>query len=103
MNDPVSDVFISYKAEDRKRLTPLVRALEDEGFGVWWDQHIGSGTNWRDEIETHLDAAKVVIVVWSKKTIGPEGRFVRDEAGQAQEAGHYLPITVDNEIGRAHV
>ena len=96
MNDPVSDVFISYKAEDRKRLTPLVKALEDEGFDVWWDQHIGSGTNWRDEIETHLDAAKVVIVVWSKKTVGPEGRFVRDEAGQAQEAGHYLPITVDN-------
>ena len=96
MNSPASDVFISYKAEDRKRLTPLVKALEDEGFDVWWDQHIGSGTDWREEIETHLDAAKVVIVVWSKKTIGPEGRFVRDEAGQAQEAGHYLPITVDN-------
>lgn len=95
MNGPASDVFISYKAEDRKRLTPLVKALEDEGFDVWWDQHIGSGTDWREEIETHLDAAKVVIVVWSKKTIGPEGRFVRDEAGQAQEAGHYLPITVD--------
>jgi TolB-like protein/Flp pilus assembly protein TadD len=96
MNGPASDVFISYKAEDRKRLTPLVKALEDEGFDVWWDQHIGGGTNWREEIETHLDAAKVVIVVWSKKTVGPEGRFVRDEAGQAQEAGHYLPITVDN-------
>jgi serine/threonine-protein kinase len=96
MDGPASDVFISYKAEDRKRLTPLVKALEDEGFDVWWDQHIGSGTDWREEIETHLDAAKVVIVVWSKKTIGAEGRFVRDEAGQAQEAGHYLPITVDN-------
>lgn len=96
MNGPASDVFISYKAEDRKRLTPLVKALEDEGFDLWWDQHIGSGNDWRSEIETHLDAAKVVIVVWSKKTIGPEGRFVRDEAGQAQEAGHYLPITVDN-------
>lgn len=96
MNGPASDVFISYKAEDRKRLAPLVKALEDEGFDVWWDQHIGSGTHWREEIETHLDAAKVVIVVWSKKTLAPEGRFVRDEAGQAQEAGHYLPITVDN-------
>ena len=96
MHGPASDVFISYKAEDRKRLTPLVKALEDEGFEVWWDQHIGGGTDWRDEIETHLDAAKVVIVVWSKKTLGPEGRFVRDEASRAQEAGHYLPITVDN-------
>ena len=34
MHGPASDVFISYKAEDRKRLTPLVKALEDEGFLV---------------------------------------------------------------------
>lgn len=96
MTSAASDVFISYKAEDRKRLTPLVDALEAEGFDVWWDQHIGGGTNWREEIETHLDAAKVVIVIWSKRTLGPEGRFVRDEASQAQDAGHYLPITIDN-------
>lgn len=96
MASPATDVFLSYKAEDRSRLIPLVTALEAEGFSVWWDQHIGGGTNWREEIETHLDAAKVVLVVWSKLTIGPQGRFVRDEAGQAQEAGHYLPITIDN-------
>lgn len=96
MAGPASDVFISYKAEERKRLVPLVEALEAEGFSVWWDQNISGGANWREEIEAHLDAANVVIVVWSKRTIGPEGRFVRDEAGQAQEAGHYLPITIDN-------
>jgi hypothetical protein len=96
MTSAASDVFISYKAEERKRLIPLVEAFEAEGFSVWWDQHIGGGTNWREEIETHLDAAKVVIVVWSKRSIGPEGRFVRDEAAQAQEAGQYLPITIDN-------
>lgn len=96
MAGPATDVFISYKAEERKRLTPLVDALEAEGFSVWWDQNISGGANWREEIEAHLDAAKVVIVVWSRRTIGPDGRFVRDEAGQAQEAGHYLPITIDN-------
>ena len=96
MAGPATDVFLSYKAEERKRLIPLVEALQAEGFSVWWDQNISGGANWREEIEAHLDAAKVVIVVWSKRTIGPEGRFVRDEAGQAQEAGHYLPITIDN-------
>ena len=96
MTSPATDIFISYKAEERKRLVPLVKALEAEGFSVWWDQNISGGTNWREEIESHLDAAKVVIVVWSKRSVGPEGRFVRDEAGVAQEAGHYLPITVDN-------
>jgi serine/threonine-protein kinase len=96
MTSAASDVFISYKAEERKRLVPLVEAFQAEGFSVWWDQHIGGGTNWREEIESHLDAARVVIVVWSKRSISPEGRFVRDEAAQAQETGRYLPITVDN-------
>lgn len=43
----MSDVFVSYKAEDRRRVTPLVRALEGEGFSVWWDEQIGGGTAWR--------------------------------------------------------
>ena len=37
----MNDVFVSYKAEDRGRLKPLVAALEAEGFDVWWDAHIG--------------------------------------------------------------
>jgi serine/threonine-protein kinase len=40
-----TDVFVSYKAEDRSRVKPLVDALEDRGFIVWWDVHIGGGAN----------------------------------------------------------
>ena len=44
----MNEVFVSYKAEDRERLKPLVAALEAEGFDVWWDAHIGGGTDWRE-------------------------------------------------------
>jgi TIR domain-containing protein len=44
-----TDVFVSYKAEDRARLKPLVDALEAEGFSVWWDTHIGGGAHWRED------------------------------------------------------
>lgn len=91
-----ADVFISYKAEDRARLAPLVHALEAEGFTVWWDAHIGGGTNWRQDIEEHLDAAKCVIVAWSKRSVGPEGEFVRDEAMRAKRHHTYLPIRIDD-------
>lgn len=91
----MSDLFISYKAEDRARVAPLVQALEAEGIGLWWDQHIHAGSDWRAEIESRLDAARCVLVVWSKKSEGPEGRFVRDEAAAAQETGRYLPVTID--------
>ena len=91
----MNEVFVSYKAEDRARLTPLVAALEAEGFDVWWDAHIGGGTDWREEIQQHLDAARCVIVAWSTRSVGSEGRFVRDEASAAQQAGSYVPIQID--------
>ena len=90
-----SDVFLSYKAEDRARLKPLVAALEAEGFGVWWDAHIGGGTNWRQDIQDHLDHAKCVIVAWTKRSVGPQGNFVHDEATRAQRRGVYLPVRLD--------
>ena len=92
----MTDVFVSYKAEDRRRVLPLVEALEADGFSVWWDAQIGGGESWRESIQQHLDESKCVIVVWSKRSTGPEGRFVRDEASRAQRRGTYLPITIDN-------
>jgi TolB-like protein len=92
----MSDVFVSYKAEDRRRVKPLVQALQADGFSVWWDEQIGGGDEWRRSIERELDAAKCVLVVWSKRSTGPEGRFVRDEASRAMERGVYLPVRIDN-------
>ena len=91
-----TDVFVSYKAEDRARLKPLVAALEAEGFDVWWDAHIGTGADWREEIQQHLDAAGCVIVAWSHRSVGPEGHFVRDEATRAKRRGSYVPIRLDD-------
>jgi TolB-like protein len=91
----VADVFVSYKAEDRARVAPLVDALKSEGFSVWWDAHIGGGEEWRESIETELQAAKCVIVVWSERSVSAEGRFVRDEATRAQRREAYLPVRID--------
>jgi serine/threonine-protein kinase len=95
MSGSAADIFVSYKAEDRARIKPLVDALEADGFSVWWDAHIGGGSNWRRDIQEHLDAAKCVIVAWTKRSVGPEGEFVRDEAGRAKRRGTYLPVLID--------
>jgi len=91
----MSDVFVSYKAEDRARVELLVQALEAEGLSIWWDARVGGGQAWREAIAEQLDSADCVIVVWSKRSTGPEGRFVRDEANHAQQRGTYLPVTID--------
>jgi TolB-like protein len=92
----MSDVFVSYKAEDRRRVQPLVAALEADGLSVWWDAQIGGGDEWRRSIEQQLESAKCVLVVWSKRSTAPEGRFVRDEASRAMDRGVYLPVRIDN-------
>lgn len=89
------DLFLSYKAEDRPRVKPLVDALEADGLSVWWDDRLTAGSAWREDIQKHLDAAACVIVVWSKRSVGPDGRFVRDEATRAQQRGTYLPVRID--------
>jgi serine/threonine-protein kinase len=91
----MSDVFLSYKAEDRPRLRQLVAALEADGLSLWWDAQIEGGATWRQSIQEQLDAAGCVVVVWSKRSVGPEGRFVHDEATRAQHRGVYLPILID--------
>lgn len=89
------DLFLSYKAEDQPRVAPLVEALEAEGFSVWWDAFIGAGDDWRGTILKNLEAARCVIVVWSRRSVGPKGEFVRDEATRARKRGTYLPIRID--------
>ena len=91
----MTDLFISYKAEDRSRVLPLVAALEDQGISVWWDEHIGGGDDWRETILRHLETARCVIVVWSRRSVGPKGEFVRDEASRAKRQGTYLPVRID--------
>ncbi len=91
----VTDLFISYKSEDRDRVARLVAALEADGVRVWWDAHLGGGDAWRDTIEEELNAARCVIVVWSNLSTGREGSFVRDEASRAVRRGVYLPVRID--------
>ncbi|HEX4800904.1 MAG TPA: TIR domain-containing protein, partial [Sphingomicrobium sp.] len=60
------------------------------------DTQIAAGSEWREDIQEHLDSARCVLVIWSKRSVGREGRFVRDEADRAQRRGTYLPVRIDN-------
>ena len=91
----MSDVFVSYKREDEARVGRLVQALESTGLSVWWDRGLAGGESWRTQIQTALDAAKCVIVVWTRESVGPAGDFVRDEAGQAKRRGVLVPVLLD--------
>jgi hypothetical protein len=37
----MADIFLSYAREDQSRVGPLVRALEGQGWSVFWDRRTG--------------------------------------------------------------
>ncbi len=90
----MADVFISYAWQDRERIEQLSQALESEGYAVWWDNQIAGGSEFSKDIERELEAAKAVIVAWSKTSV--ESRWVRDEAEVARAAGKIVPVSLDD-------
>ncbi|MGH7797633.1 MAG: toll/interleukin-1 receptor domain-containing protein [Candidatus Binatia bacterium] len=89
----MADVFISYANEDRARARQLANALAERGWSVWWDRKIIAGQTFDQEIERALDAAKSVVVLWSKNSVSSE--WVKNEASHAAERGVLVPAVID--------
>lgn len=96
MASPGIDVFVSYKREDRDRITPLIARLRDSGLNTWWDLDIPGGSGWRPEIRKCLDNAKCVVVVWSEQAVAPDAEFVHDQASVGHKRGVLLRIRIDH-------
>jgi TolB-like protein/Tfp pilus assembly protein PilF len=86
-------LFLSYARADRVIAEKLGKALSANGFEVWWDALIEGGAVFTNSIETALDAADAVIVVWSKTSV--QSDWVRDEAGRGRDRKRLVPVTID--------
>jgi formylglycine-generating enzyme required for sulfatase activity len=90
----MADIFISYAKKDRSRVEPLAKALEDQGWSVFWDRAIPGGKTWDEVIEEELDTAKCVVVVWSN--ISKSSRWVRAEAEEGLKRGILVPVSIED-------
>ncbi|MCX2983417.1 TIR domain-containing protein [Halieaceae bacterium IMCC14734] len=90
----MTDIFLSYAHEDRHRVEPLVDALSERGWDVWWDSQINAGSHFDIEIESVLDSARCVLVVWSKYSIGSQ--WVRSEAHEGMDRDILVPVLIDD-------
>jgi TPR repeat protein len=89
-----ADIFISYAREDEGTAIHLRDVLAGQGWDVWRDKEgILTGTSWEKAIEDALNAAKCVIVVWSRAALS--SHFVRDEASVARNANKLVPVQIE--------
>lgn len=93
----MSDIFLSYASDDVERVRPLVHALERHGWTVWWDRtSIPVGQTFDQVIETALDAARCVIVVWSSASV--QSDWVKAEAEDSRQRGILIPVAIETEL-----
>jgi hypothetical protein len=81
----VTDVFISYKREERLQCARIAEKLRALGLDVWFDAKLESGASFDSEIETKIHEAKAVLVLWSPASV--QSAWVRNEATIGSERG----------------
>lgn len=92
----MADIFLSYAREDAGWVEKLIRALEANGYSVWWDRNLTTGTRYLKETEAQLREARATIVVWSKVSV--DSHWVADEAALARDLGRLAPISKDGSM-----
>jgi hypothetical protein len=88
----MSDVFISYKREDKARVEALYTLLLDLDVPVWFDAGIEVGMEWEARILEQIGRAKAVIVCWSFAAVS--SHWVMREAQIGLDRGILVPVTI---------
>lgn len=92
-DEPMADIFISYKAERRPAVEYLAQVLRNYGYTVWFDYELLSGARFAPQIDREIRAAGAVIVLWCSLSV--ESHWVQEEADLARELGNILPARLD--------
>ncbi len=89
----MADIFISYSSEDKTIVQRLAALLEARGWSVWWDRQIPIGRKYDEVIETELQQAGCVLVIWTQRSIASE--WVKNEALDAAQRNKLVPVVLE--------
>lgn len=89
----MTDVFISYKREEREKVVLVADRLRALGLDVWFDARLTTGHHFDREIDQHVRKARCVLVCWSESALSSE--WVRAEATIGRERGVIVPLLIE--------
>src|SRR5262245_42710341 len=89
----MADIFLSYSRKDVALAEPLVRALQQDGYTVFWDPSIEPGAEFAAVLDHQVDTARSVVVLWSRHSIASE--WVRREASGGQRRDVLFPVLIE--------
>ena len=89
----MTDIFISYKQEDRQHAHAIAEMFASHGYDVWWDINLLPGQKFSDEINSVIRKAKATVVLWTPSSILSD--WVKAETSLALERGILVPAWLE--------
>ncbi len=90
----MADIFLSYAREDRPSASRLAAELTKQGWSLFWDRSIPVGQTFDQYIETQLDAAGCIIVLWSQHSVS--SNWVKAEASEGARREILHPVLIED-------
>lgn len=89
----MADVFVSYARGDQRIAQLVAERLTDAGFTVWWDTELLPHNRFGIVIEDQIQAARAVLVIWSRAAA--TSPWVRAEAELGRAGGKLIQVSID--------
>ncbi len=94
-NEPY--LFVSYSHRDSKQVYPILDALHDKKYRIWYDESCENGSDFREELRHRIENAEAVILFVSEASMASP--FCGMEIIVARENGKRLyPIYLDDAV-----
>lgn len=94
-NEPY--LFVSYSHRDTEKVYPILDALYDRKYRIWYDESCENGNDFRDELRHRIEDAEAVLLFVSEYSM--TSPFCGMEIIVARENGKRLyPIYLDNTV-----
>lgn len=94
-NEPY--LFVSYSHRDSKKVYPILDALNDKKYRIWYDESCENGSDFRDELRQRIEKSEAVLLFVSEASMSSP--FCGMEIIVARENGKKLyPIYLDDVI-----
>ena len=88
----LADIFLSYSRKDSSRADAVVQALKALGWSVWFDRYTPTAGKWVNIIESELERARCVVILWSDDAM--ESDWVRREGIAGLDRAVLVPVRI---------
>lgn len=90
-----SYMFVSYAHKDSKIVFPEIKRFQDMGYNVWYDEGIGAGNEWLNDVVKHLKGSDVVVMFITNNSVASKN-VKKEFKYSINKEKHILPIYLED-------